>query len=58
MDVSLTNIPVATLRMKDANPAWAKSENCRIVREMNSKDLENTDLGKFVESLREFGKSN
>jgi hypothetical protein len=43
-------------RLKDANPAWAKSENWRIVREMNSKELENADLGKFVEGLRDFGK--
>lgn len=42
-------------RLKDADPAWAKSENWRIVREMNPRDLENTDLGNFVASLRELG---
>jgi ABC-type Na+ transport system ATPase subunit NatA len=40
-------------RLRDANPAWAKSENWRIVREMKPSELENTDLGKFVESLRD-----
>jgi putative AbiEii toxin of type IV toxin-antitoxin system len=40
-------------RLRDADPAWAKSENWRIVREMKDSDLENTDLGKFVEGLRE-----
>jgi ABC-type cobalamin/Fe3+-siderophores transport system ATPase subunit len=45
-------------RLKDADPAWAKSENWRIVREMKHEDLESTDLGKFVEGLRELGKSN
>jgi ABC-type Na+ transport system ATPase subunit NatA len=40
-------------RLRDANPAWAKSENWRIVREMKAADLENTDLGQFVEHLRE-----
>jgi AAA ATPase domain len=40
-------------RLRDANPAWAKSENWRIVREMKATDLESTDLGEFVEGLRE-----
>jgi ABC-type Na+ transport system ATPase subunit NatA len=40
-------------RLRDADPAWAKSENWRIVREMKPSELESTDLGKFVERLRE-----
>lgn len=40
-------------RLRDADPAWSKSENWRIVREMKVSDLENTDLGKFVEGLRD-----
>jgi ABC-type Na+ transport system ATPase subunit NatA len=40
-------------RLREADLAWAKSENWRIVREMKDSDLENTDLGKFVDGLRE-----
>lgn len=38
-------------KLADSTPAWAKAENWRIAREMNKSDLEQTDLGKFLESL-------
>lgn len=38
-------------RLEDAEPAWAKSENWRIAREMTLDELKGTDLGVFVESL-------
>jgi ABC-type cobalamin/Fe3+-siderophores transport system ATPase subunit len=37
--------------LKDAAPAWAKSENWRIAREMTLDELKGTDLGAFVASL-------
>jgi energy-coupling factor transporter ATP-binding protein EcfA2 len=38
-------------RLSDRSPAWAKAENWRIAREMDSGDLEGTDLGAFLKSL-------
>ena len=37
--------------LADISPAWSKTENWRIAREMTRKDLDSTDLGKFLESL-------
>lgn len=33
------------------NPAWSKSENWRIAREMTPEELNGTDLGEFLGSL-------
>ena len=38
-------------RLKDAVPGWAKAENWRIAREMTLDELEDTDLGEFLNSL-------
>lgn len=37
--------------MQSVQPIWAKEENWRIAREMNVKDIEGNDLGKFLKSL-------
>ena len=37
--------------LTDISPAWSKTENWRIAREMTRKDLDSTDLGDFLESL-------
>ncbi len=38
-------------QFKDPFPKWAKSENWQIAKEMAPGDLENTDLGEFLQSL-------
>lgn len=38
-------------RLNEASPGWAKSENWRMAREMSLEDLQNTDLGRFLEAL-------
>jgi len=38
-------------RLKDVTPSWAKEDNWRIVREMALKDLDRTDLLKFLSEL-------
>jgi hypothetical protein len=38
-------------KISEVSPAWSKAENWRIAREMNKQDLENTDLGAFLESV-------
>ena len=37
--------------LSDASPAWAKSENWLIARQMEQVDLDNTDLGRFLAQL-------
>ncbi len=37
--------------LKAASPAWAKSENWRIAREMSYEEVQETDLGQFLGSL-------
>jgi len=37
--------------LREASPAWSKSENWKIAREMTLTELENTDLGAFLDSL-------
>ena len=37
--------------LKEISPSWSKSDNWRIAREMNSKELDSTDLGEFLKSL-------
>ncbi len=37
--------------LKDANPAWAKNENWRIIGEMDWSDVKDTDLGRFLDGL-------
>lgn len=38
-------------KLKDVSPAWSKSENWRIAREMSMSDVESTDLGEFLRDL-------
>ncbi len=38
-------------KLSDAPLSWSKSDNWRIAREMNPKDLEDTDLGEFLKLL-------
>ncbi|MBI4527464.1 MAG: ATP-binding protein [Deltaproteobacteria bacterium] len=38
-------------KLKDVNPAWGKDENWRIAREMSLKEIDQTDLGKFLREL-------
>jgi ABC-type branched-subunit amino acid transport system ATPase component len=37
--------------LREVSPAWSKSENWRIAREMTLAELENTDLGSFLDAL-------
>ena len=37
--------------LKDISPSWSKTENWRIARAMTLEDLNETDLGKFIDSL-------
>lgn len=37
--------------LKESQPAWAKSENWRMAREMIREELDDTDLGEFLSSL-------
>ena len=39
-------------KLNDASPAWAKSENWRIARVMSEQELMQTDIGKFLASLK------
>src|SRR5262249_20795175 len=39
--------------LRDVNPAWGKEENWRIAREMEPTELEGTDLGEFLQRLKE-----
>ena len=38
-------------KLADVSPAWSKSENWRIAREMSLDELEGSDLGAFIQSL-------
>jgi len=38
-------------KLKEASPSWGKPENWRIAREMNLEEINDTDLGKFLQSL-------
>jgi hypothetical protein len=38
-------------KLKDISPAWGKSENWRIAREMTIPEVEGTDLGQFLATL-------
>ena len=38
-------------KLEEASPSWGKQENWRIAREMNLEEINNTDLGKFLQSL-------
>lgn len=38
-------------KLEEASLSWGKQENWRIAREMNPEDINNTDLGKFLQSL-------
>lgn len=38
-------------KLKDVSPSWWKEENWRIAREMTLRDIEGTDLGKFLAIL-------
>lgn len=38
-------------KLEDISPKWAKTENWRIAREMDKKDIDGTDLGEFLSSL-------
>jgi len=38
-------------KLEEASPSWGKQENWRIAREMNIEEINNTDLGKFPQSL-------
>jgi hypothetical protein len=37
--------------LRDARPAWSKSENWKIAREMTRAELKGTDLDLFLDSL-------
>ena len=37
--------------LSDASPSWGKQENWRIAREMTHEELDQTDLGKFLDDL-------
>lgn len=38
-------------KLEDIDPHWGKSENWRIAREMEFKDIERTDLGQFIRDI-------
>ncbi len=38
-------------KLEDASPSWGKQENWRIAREMNNEELDQTDLGTFLQDL-------
>ena len=38
-------------KLEEASPSWGKQENWRIAREMNPEEINNTDLGKFLQPL-------
>ncbi len=38
-------------KLADAYPGWGKSENWRIAREMSIKEIKQTDIGEFIDSL-------
>jgi len=38
-------------RLEEASPSWGKQDNWRIAREMTLEELNNTDLGQFLQSL-------
>ena len=38
-------------KLEEASPTWGKQENWRIAREMNPAEINNTDLGIFLQSL-------
>jgi len=38
-------------KLEEASLSWGKQENWRIAREMNPEEINNTDLGKFLQSL-------
>ncbi len=38
-------------KLEEASPSWGKQENWRIAREMNLEEINNTDLGIFLQSL-------
>ncbi|MFC1967479.1 ATP-dependent endonuclease, partial [Chloroflexota bacterium] len=38
-------------KLEEVSPSWGKQENWRIAREMNLEEINNTDLGKFLQSL-------
>src|SRR5262249_45361450 len=44
-------------KLADVSPAWPKSENWRIARQVDPDDLLATDLGQFLQDLSEDGTS-
>jgi len=38
-------------KLEEVSPSWGKQENWRIAREMSSEEINDTDLGEFLQSL-------
>ena len=38
-------------KLKEASPAWGKQSNWRIAREMSLEEINDTDLGQFLQAL-------